>query len=178
MARPHAAETPSTWLAAQRDHLVERLPGRALDVACGAGRNAFFLAGLGFDVDAIDSDAAAIATVRRASPAVNAVVADVTSAEFPRAPYAVVVNLNFLERSILSRLADALAPGGLLVFETFARAHVDVLGRRMNSAYLLEPRELLGAFPGLRVLRYREGVLDEEPPRGVASLVARNDAAV
>ncbi len=58
-------------------------------------------------------------------------------------PRAADADCYFLERSILRRLGEALAPGGLLVFETFTREHVDVLGRRMNSAYLLEPNELL-----------------------------------
>ena len=52
-------------------------------------------------------------------------------------PRAADAGCYFLERSILQRLGEALALGGLLVFETFTREHVDVLGRRMNSAYLL-----------------------------------------
>lgn len=103
--------------------------------------------------------------------------ADVTTTAPPDPPYEVVVNMNFLERSLFGTLSDALAPGGLLVFETFTRDHVDVLGRRMPAAYLLEPNELLRAFGDLRVLRYREAVVDGEPARAVASLVARRCAA-
>jgi len=147
-------------------------------VACGRGRNAHFLAELGFEVDAIDVDQAAVDELRRTGGAITAIAADVTLTRFPREPYDVIVNVNFLARSILSRLSAALAADGLLVFETFTRDHVDVLGQRMNRSYLLEPNELLRAFADLRVLHYREAVLDGERPRAVAGLVARNAAAV
>jgi hypothetical protein len=107
---------------------------------------------------------------------VEGIVADVTTTAFRRPPYQVIVNTNFLERSIFPRLVEALAPGGLLVFETFTRDHVDVAGRRMNPAYLLERGELACAFADLDIVRRREEILDEERPRAVASIMARRPA--
>jgi len=168
---------PTEWLVEQRPLLEAQPHGRALDLACGRGRNALFLAELGFEVDAVDIDPEALAELRRDAEArsltLTTVQADLTAAPLPRPPYEVILDVNYLERTLFATMADALAPGGLLVFETFLREHVEVLGRRMNECYLLEPNELLRAFAGLRVLRYREAILAEDPPRAVASLVAR-----
>ncbi len=168
---------PSAWLLEHLELLSPPAPGRALDVACGAGRNALLLDELGFQVDAVDVDQSALQELERKTIArggrIHAVHADVTTVELAGAAYQVVVNFNFLERSIFSRLSDALAPDGLLIFETFTRDHVEILGNRMNPAYLLEPNELLHAFRGLRVLHYRETVVNDESSPAVASLVAR-----
>jgi tellurite methyltransferase len=146
--------------------LLEAQPrGRAVDVACGRGRNTLLLADLGFDVDAVDISGVAVERVQARTAgragAVHGVRADVTTTPLPRPPYDVVLDIDFLERSILGTLRDALAPGGLLVFETFTSDHPT-----MNPAFTLEPNELLRAFAGLRVLSYREA-------DGRAALVGR-----
>ncbi len=142
--------------------------GRALDVACGRGRNALELARMGFRVDAVDCDRDALAEVagRAAAEglAVQAIERDLErEPNLPQPPYRVIVNINFLQRTLVGPLVAALAPGGLLLFETFTRACT----RPMRPGYLLEPNELLRAFADLTVLRYREGP--------VAGLVARRD---
>ena len=92
----------------------------------------------------------------------------------PAHEYAVIVNFNFLQRSLFDGLARALRPGGLLLFETFGRAHVDDLGHDFRDEFLLGDNELLGAFAGLRVCHYFEGIVERSGrPRGVASLVAQ-----
>jgi hypothetical protein len=93
-------------------------------------------------------------------------------AEFPRPPYNVICCFYFLQRALLGRIAGALAPGGLVLCETFTRDHVEV-GGRIPERFLLEHNELLRAFDGLRVLHYREAVVGTERRRAVASLVAR-----
>jgi SAM-dependent methyltransferase len=170
---------PSAWLA---DHgaLLEAQPrGRALDIACGMGRNALFLAGLGFHVDAVDVSDVAVETTRaRAAErgaAVRAVRADVRADLFPEPPYEVIANLNFLERALFGPIAQALAPGGLLVFETFGRDQREVPGSTLDPRLTLAPNELLRAFAGLRVLHYRDTVLHEDRTRAVVSLVARRE---
>ena len=170
-ARHRAAEAgrvdyaPADWLVEHRDVLASVPGDRALDVACGRGRNALFLAGLGFDVDAVDVSDTAVAAVRRraaqSAGAVTAVRADLESDPLPRPPYAVVVNVDYLQRSLFATLRDALTSGGVLVFETFAAGHP-----RMNPAYTLAPGELLRAFAGLDVLDHREA-------GGRAGIVAR-----
>lgn len=171
---------PSAWLADHRE-LLERGPrGRALDIACGMGRNALFLAGLGFHVDAVDvSDVAIQATRARAAErgaAVRAVRADVRTDPFPAPPYELIVNLNFLERASFGPIERALAPGGLLVFETFGRDQRDVPGSSLDERLTLAPNELLQVFAGLRVLHYRDTVLREGRLRAVVSLVARRES--
>ncbi|MHB8660192.1 MAG: class I SAM-dependent methyltransferase [Solirubrobacteraceae bacterium] len=173
---------PARWLLEHHELISTQAPGHALDVACGSGRHAFLLHELGFEVDAVDVDSSAVQELRRRAAACNARIrvaqADVTGIRLPRSFYSVIVNTNFLERCLFSPLSAALAPSGLLIFETFTRDHVEVLKNRMNPAFLLEPNELLRAFGGLRVLHYREGVVNDRHPRAVASLVGASESAI
>jgi tellurite methyltransferase len=170
---------PRPWLVDHRALLDELSPGRALDVACGRGREALYLAESGFEVDAVDVSDVAVDAVDEAARerglAVHATRVDLLAdpAPFPRPPYDVVVGFYFLQRSLLGLIADTLASGGLLFYETFTRDHVDVLGRDMNERFLLDHNELLRAFSALRVLDYREAVIGGERSRAVASIVAR-----
>jgi tellurite methyltransferase len=169
---------PSEWLELHRELVARRAPGRALDLACGRGRHALLLAELGFEVDALDLSDVAVQLVdslaRERGAAIRAHLVDLAAAPaFPRPPYAAILNLHYLERSIFPLIAQALAPGGILVFEAFTRDHPGVAGRDMPDRFLLAPNELLHAFARhLHVLRYREGPLGGERPRAVASLVA------
>jgi tellurite methyltransferase len=176
------AAAPAEWLVEHRSSLGELSGGReeprALDVACGDGRNARFLAELGFAVDAVDVSDLAIAALRSAAAErglrVSARVLDLEREPLPADAYDVVVCMNYLQRDGFGALQAALRPGGLLLFETVARVHVEELGRQFNPAYVLDRNELLGAFPALHVCHYREGAVDRRgEPRGVASIVAR-----
>ena len=101
-------------------------------------------------------------------------VVDLEREPLPSGPYDVIVTLNYLQREIFGALESALAPGGLLLYETLGRAHVDELGRSFNRDYLLEQGELLRVFAGLEVVDHHEGVVERSGgPRGVAGLVAR-----
>lgn len=168
---------PADWLLEHRRLLEAQPKGRALDIASGRGRNAIYLAELGFEVDAVDIDPEALHYLRRLADdrglPVRAIEADLTRASLPGGRYDVVIDFNYLDRALFRATAELLAPGGLLVFETFTREHVDVVGQRMNERYVLEPNELLRAFADLRVLHYREAILGGKSPRAVASLVAR-----
>lgn len=172
--------TPREWLV-EHEALIDELPkGRALDVACGRGREALWLAERGFTVDAVDVADVAVDAVRaaareRALP-LQAWRVDLveTAGPFPREPYDIIVDFYFLERSLFPRMAAALAPGGLLVVETFTRDHVEVLGHDMPARFLLDHNELLTAFPGLRVVHYREAIIaGGDRGRAVASIVVR-----
>ncbi len=168
---------PSDWLVEHRPLLAAQPKGRALDLACGRGRHALLLAELGFEVDALDVSDVAVEAARRSArergARVNVGRVDLRDAPFPTPPYEVVVSTYYLERSLFARMREALAPGGLLVFETFTRDHVEVLGREMPERALLGHNELLRAFADLRVLRYREANVGTGRTRAVASLVAR-----
>jgi len=173
---------PAEWLA-EHHGLLGELAGerdapRALDVACGDGRNARLLAELGFAVDAIDVSDVAVAALRAAAAErglpVTAAVVDLERDGLPDGTWDVVVCVNYLQRDLFAGLQDALTAGGLLLCETFARAHVEELGRPFNPAYVLDRNELLRAFCDLHVRHYREGVAERrDEPRGVASIVAQ-----
>jgi len=169
-------DTPAHWLVEHRGLLAGG--GRGLDVACGDGRNALYLAQHGYAVDAIDASDVAIDALRAAAQerglAITPQVVDVEREPLPAGPYDAIVVMNFLERALFEPLRDALAPGGLLFYETLSVAHVEELGRSFNPAYLLARGELLEAFAELDVIDHVEGVVERpDGPRGVASIVAR-----
>lgn len=170
------ADAPADWLVEHRALLAGG--GRALDVACGDGRNALYLAQRGYEVDAIDASDVVIAALRDAARerglAIAPCVVDLEHEPLPAGPYDAVIVMNFLQRDLFGPLQDVLAPGGLLFYETLALAHVEELGNSFNPAYLLGHGELPRAFAGLEVLAQQEGVVERAGrPRGVASIVAR-----
>jgi tellurite methyltransferase len=172
-------DAPAAWLVEHASLL--RGGGRALDVACGDGRNARYLASLGYAVDAVDVSDVAIDALRAAAPerapGVRARLLDLGSEPLPEDEYDVVACFFYLQRDLFAALERAMRPGGWLLFETFARAHVDELGNRMNPDYVLGDNELLHAFPRLRVAHYSEGIVERRyGPRGVASLAAQRPA--
>jgi SAM-dependent methyltransferase len=91
----------------------------------------------------------------------------------PVAHYDVIVQIDYLQRSLFEPLARALTPGGILIVETVTRAHAEELGHGFDPRFLLDRGELPASFPDLHVLRYEEGVVERRGrPRAVASLVA------
>lgn len=173
-----AGAEAADWLVENRGLLDVAAGGRALDVACGTGRNAVYLARLGYAVDAFDVSDVAIDALRATADAqgldIDGRVVDLEAQPLPTDAYDLVVNLNYLQRDLFGPLVAALRPGGLLVFETVSRAHVEELGHSFPSQFVLERNELLHAFGALYVRHYREGVLDRAgAPRGVAGLVAQ-----
>ncbi|MEX3813386.1 class I SAM-dependent methyltransferase [Paraburkholderia sp. BR13439] len=173
----HGLGEPSRWVR-HWAHLIA--PGGAvLDVASGAGRHARFFASLGHPVTAIDRDAAALDLLRDAS-LVTPVVADLESAPWPLpddAVFAAVVVTNYLHRPLFPQLLRALAPGGVMVYETFAQGNESV-GKPSNPAFLLAPGELLEIVRGqLRVIAFQDGFLAEPRPAYVQRICAVREAA-
>lgn len=135
-------------------------PGRALDIAAGKGKNARFLAEKGFQVEAIDISEVALAEGRRLAEERGLSIAfrqaDLEKVELPRAAYDMVINFNYLQRSLIPQIQGALKPGGYVVFETYL-IDQQLLGHPRNPAHLLGRNELLRLFSDFRVLYYREG---------------------
>jgi tellurite methyltransferase len=167
------APQPSPWL-------LESAPlwpagGRALDVACGRGQNALLLAAAGFDVTAVDLDAAAMADLRaRCSEmgvSLHAEVRDLEKADVDlgNAAFDLVVVFRYLHRPLFPALRRVLRPGGVLVYETFTRAQA-ALGHPRNPAVLLEEGELPQLVAPLEVLASDEG---EREGSFVSRVVAR-----
>jgi len=164
---------PSSWLG-QHAGLLPR-EGRALDVASGRGRHALWLAERGLTTLAVDRDPEAIRALNEAARErhlpLRAEVRDLEGGEtsFHGSTFDVIVVVHYLHRPLFPALIDALAPGGLLVYETFTRAQA-ARGKPTNPDFLLKPRELLELVEPLAVLASREGDFDG---RMVASVVAR-----
>jgi SAM-dependent methyltransferase len=145
--------------------------GRALDIAAGAGRNATFLAGHGFRVDAVDISDGGLSRVRH--PGVRRICADLDAFDIPAARYDLIVDVLYLNRRLFPQMIDGLKPGGLLVFESLLLEPGQDAGGHCRD-YFLRPNELLRAFLALRVLHYREGPEQgDDEGRQMASLVAR-----
>jgi tellurite methyltransferase len=173
--------TPAAWLVEHRSLLLGSGARRALDVACGDGRNAGYLAGLGFEVDAVDVSDVAIEALRAAAIDrglnVHPRRMDLERERLPAVGYDVIVQINYLQRDLFASLAQSLKPGGLLLVETFTRADAEELGNTVDPRFLLERRELLSAFPDLEVLDHAEAMTERSGRRrGVAGLVARRPA--
>ena len=148
--------------------------GNALDVACGTGRNTHFLADLGFNVDAVDISDYALDRVRKSST-INKIDSDLDKYNITPNKYDLIVNVNYLNRRLLSQMKDALRSGGVVMFETFIVAHGDFNLPTTNLDYLLRKNELLHSFIGLDIIYYEERIdtnLKGERIK-VASLVAK-----
>ena len=164
---------PSAFL---REELYRLPKGRALDLACGGGRNALFLAKNAYDVDAVDRSAESIKEGRKsalhAEVRVNFIEADLKTFPLSVECYDLIINFNYLERALAPKMVSALKPGGGLLFETFT---VDQrqFGPPGNDAYLLRKGELKEIFKDLEALSFWEGVVTErEKKKAVARLLA------
>ena len=148
--------------------------GQAIDIACGTGRNAHFLADLGFCVDAVDISDYALDKVKN-SATINKIDADLDKYNLTSNKYDLIVNINFLNRRLVSQMKDGLKDGGVVIFETFLLAHGDFKIPTMNLDYLLRKNELLHAFIGLDIIYYEERIdtnMNGDRVK-IASLVAR-----
>ena len=135
----HGFAPPSDWV----ERWTPLLPPAAqvLDVACGHGRHVHWLAGAGHRVTAIDRDPALLAPLAGlATPLVADLEADPWP--LPGRRFDAVVVTNYLWRALFPALKAAVAPGGLLIYETFAQAHA-ALGRPRRPEFLLRPGELI-----------------------------------
>ncbi len=171
-------EAPSEWLTENRSILAGLGGRRALDIACGDGRNTAYLARLGFEVDAVDISDVVIGALQAATLdrglAINPLRLDLEREPLPGSDYDVIVQFNYLQRSLFEPLSQALKPGGILILETVTRAHAEKLGNQFEPRFLLKRDELLESFGDLDVLRYEEHVAERSGrPRALASLVAR-----
>jgi len=163
----HAGLAASPWVV--RWSALLRPGARVLDVACGSGRHLRWLAARGFAVTGVDRDASLVEPLRALA---EIVVADIEGGPWPlpgRAFDAVVVT-NYLWRARLPDIVGAVAPGGVLLYETFAVGN-ETVGKPSRPDFLLQPGELLRAAAGLRVVAYEDGFLDE-PPRYVQRIAA------
>jgi SAM-dependent methyltransferase len=168
----HGTEAASAWI--QRwSHLVPA-GGTVLDVACGMGRHLRWFAARGHPVVGVDRSEPAIAELQ---PLGELVLADIEDGAWPFAgrAFAGVVVTNYLWRPLLPTLVQSVAPGGVLLYETFASGN-ETVGKPSRPDFLLQPGELLRACAGMRVVAYEDGFLDG-PARFVQRIVAVREGA-
>ena len=186
----HGFAPPSDWVV----RWTPLLPPAAqvLDVACGHGRHVHWLAGAGHRITAIDRDPALLAPLAGLA---TTLAADLEAGPWPLPDrrFDAVVVTNYLWRALFPALKAAVAPGGLLIYETFAQAHA-ALGRPRRPEFLLRPGELIdvlrdGEQAGptgpsssgtWQVIAFEEGRLPahgDVPEREVQRIVARRGAA-
>ena len=162
---------------------ISRLPsgcgcrrGRALDVACGAGRNSLFLARHGFEVTGIDVSSEALkraaASAEREGLEVTWMQHDLDDGLDLPGPFDVVCLFRYLNADVIRRLPSLLAPSGILMVEEHLATDQPVAGPA-NPAFCVQPGELRRLLPGLEVLHQEEGVITDPDgrPMAIARLV-------
>jgi SAM-dependent methyltransferase len=162
---------PSDWVC----RFAGRVPaGPVLDLACGAGRHGRLFLARGHPVTFVDRDVSGVGDLRGLH-GVETLEADLEDGgPFPLAgrTFAGVVVTNYLHRPLLPALVAAVAPGGVLIYETFARGQ-ERLGRPTNPDFLLAPGELLEAVRGaLTVAAYEDRTVHRPDPARVQRICA------
>jgi tellurite methyltransferase len=170
---------PSSFLVERIDLIKSVCPGqKALDIACGEGRNSIFLARQGFCVTGIDISAEGIAKAATRAEAerleVEFLTADLEAYEFT-GTWDLIINFNFLLRGLLPEAVAALSPGGVMVVDTILDS--PSLPGEHTKAYLLQTGELKRLFADLpgSVIEYGEHPFDSVP---TAKLIFRKSGAM
>ena len=149
------------------EHIETIPPGRALDIAMGEGRNAVFLAKKGFKVDGVDISEVALKKAQKLSRdhrvSISTINADLSTYSIKPETYDLIVNINYLQRSLVPQIKRGLKKGGYVVFE-------NNVGKALEGNSLLNPGELKELFKDFQVLIYQEG---NDGKNIKASLIAR-----
>jgi SAM-dependent methyltransferase len=153
----HGTEAPSAWVR-RWTHLVPA-GGAVLDVACGFGRHMRWFSQQGHAVTGVDRAQDAVDAVASLGEAVQA---DIENGPwpFPGRTFAGVVVTNYLWRPLMPAILRSVAPGGALIYETFATGN-ETVGKPSRPEFLLQPGELLRICRELRVVAYEDGFLDQ-----------------
>lgn len=171
----HAEPRPSEWI--RRFAPLVAPGGRVLDVACGSGRHTRIFVERGCAVVAVDREPCLDPDLL-SNARVDLRVADLEQGPWPLGGerFDAIVVTNYLHRPLFPHLLAALAPRGVLLYETFAVGNA-AFGKPGNPAFLLTPRELLDAFAALRVIAFEDGFEETPRPAMVQRIAARLPAA-
>ncbi len=175
--RSHSSLQPDPFLVSACDEfLFGTTPGLALDVAGGVGRHSIWLAQRGWTVKLLDISEIGVQQAEenaKRTGTAGSISSEVCNLnimqDLGREQYDLVIVFFFLQRELFPSLAAAVKPGGFLVYKTYTTEQKNFAGGPSHPMFLLEPNELLRAFPSLRVLHYHETIQQ----KGVAELVAR-----
>ncbi len=170
-----AAPEPSAWVVRHAKNIPSG--GTVLDLACGSGRHARLLCGLGHSVLATDIDLGRVKDLEGQSE-IELWQTDLEQDSWPfeEKQFTGIVVTNYLHRHHLGKLADCLTDSGILIYETFAAGN-EKYGKPSNPNYLLQPGELLQVFGArLDVVAFEQGLVHEPGPKVVQRLCARQQA--
>jgi SAM-dependent methyltransferase len=167
----HRCGPPSPW--------IKRFAGEiqptssVLDLACGSGRHSLLMLELGHSVVACDIKLSSLGNLKQRDK-LELVEADLENAPwpFPERQFAAIIVTNYLYRPLFPQILAALAPGGLLLYETFAAGN-EQFGRPLNPDHLLNRGELLsGILTGLTIIAYEDVTISEPRPAALQRVCA------
>jgi SAM-dependent methyltransferase len=142
-----------------------------LDLAAGSGRHSRLLRDNGFAVCAVDRDVAGLLPLAGTGCEVRQIDLETGGAWPLGTVYDGIVVANYLHRPLLPTIGHALAPGGIVIYETFA-VGTERFGRPRNPDFLLRPGELLEAFAMLTVVAFEQGEVTAPRPAVIQRITA------
>ena len=166
---PQSSMAPSVWV--NRFLPLIKPGGLVLDLGAGRGRHVRLLRDCGFAVCAVDRDITALSAFAGPRCEVRRIDVETGNGKQLGEDYDGIIVSNYLHRPLLPAIAGALAPGGVLIYETFARGN-ERLGRPRNPDFLLHPGELLEAFASLTVVAFEQGEVSVPRPAVIQRLTA------
>ncbi len=153
----HGGGAPSAWVSRFLPLVCKA--GRVLDLACGGGRHAKLAAGLGHQVTALDRNRdalAGLAGLHGVTVIEHDLEADGAIWPFDAGTFDGIVVTNYLHRPLMADILAALAPGGVLIYETFAAGN-ETYGKPSRPDFLLQPGELLEVCKNLTIVAFEQG---------------------
>ena len=173
---------PAAYLAKNLPNIIDTLstenaprPWRALDLACGAGRNAYFLAAHDFAVDAVDISTVGLTRAQQLAPVtastVNWLPQDLEHASSENfGQYRLIIMMRYVNLALLRAMVNNLEPGGFILCEEHMLSEADVVGPK-NPSFRVAPGELKETLTGLTTIHYNEAIIVD--PNGDRSAVAQ-----
>lgn len=147
-------EQPVPFLT-QNIHLLPK--GKALDIAMGEGRNGVYLATQGFEVVGLDISPKGLAKAHKLAKQNNVKietrVVDLENHQLEKNAYDVILLMYYMQRDLWPQIKQALKPGGMAIIETYNMDHLN--HAKFNPKWLLKTNELVGAFKGMKIIRYQ-----------------------
>jgi SAM-dependent methyltransferase len=166
----HDAASPSTWVTTHAHRIAPG--GTVLDLACGSGRHTRYLLEQGFRVMALDINMTGLEDLA-GTTGLAMMEADLENGPWPlgNADFDGVVVTNYLWRLLFPRLRDAVTPGGVLIYETFAEGN-EAYGKPSNPDFLLREGELADWFSDWDVVAYDHLTVDSPRPAVIQHICA------